>query len=89
MPPDGLTTLEQGGFDGILLGPVGDPRVPDHVTLWGLVLPLCQTFDHVVIATKLRHPMRSGPNGKGLSRKAIMTEAEQSLSRCLYSASET
>ncbi len=31
--------------------------------------------DDVVIATKLRHPMRSGPNGKGLSRKAIMTEA--------------
>jgi 1-deoxyxylulose-5-phosphate synthase len=37
--------------------------------------------DDVVIATKLRHPMRSGPNGKGLSRKAIMTEVEQSLSR--------
>jgi len=27
--------------------------------------------DDVVIATKLRNPMRSGPNGKGLSRKAI------------------
>jgi 1-deoxyxylulose-5-phosphate synthase len=27
--------------------------------------------DEVVIATKLRHPMRSGPNGKRLSRKAI------------------
>ncbi|MFG1606737.1 aldo/keto reductase [Actinoplanes sp. NPDC049265] len=37
--------------------------------------------DDVVIATKLRHPMRSGPNGKGLSRKAIMTEAEHSLRR--------
>jgi aryl-alcohol dehydrogenase-like predicted oxidoreductase len=35
--------------------------------------------DDVVIATKLRHPMRSGPNGKGLSRKAIMTEVEHSL----------
>ena len=34
--------------------------------------------DDVVIATKLRHPMRSGPNGKGLSRKAIMTEVEHS-----------
>src|SRR5580700_10397968 len=30
--------------------------------------------DDVVIATKLRHPMRSGPNGKGLSRKEVMTE---------------
>src|SRR5260370_13889557 len=37
--------------------------------------------DDVVIATKLRHPMRSGPNGKGLSRKAIMTEVDHSLKR--------
>jgi len=37
--------------------------------------------DAVVIATKLRHPMRSGPNGKGLSRKAIMTEIDHSLRR--------
>src|ERR1700728_4879865 len=37
--------------------------------------------DDIVIATKLRHPMRSGPNGKGLSRKAIMTEVEHSLDR--------
>src|ERR1700753_3717754 len=37
--------------------------------------------DEVVIATKLRHPMRSGPNGKGLSRKAIMTEVEHSPRR--------
>ncbi|HEU5375896.1 MAG TPA: isocitrate/isopropylmalate family dehydrogenase [Ktedonobacteraceae bacterium] len=48
MSPGGLTTLEQGGFDGILLGPVGDPRVPDHITLWGLVLPLRQAFDQYV-----------------------------------------
>ncbi len=37
--------------------------------------------DEVVIATKLRHPMRPGPNGRGLSRKAIMTEADHSLRR--------
>ncbi|HEX3790360.1 MAG TPA: aldo/keto reductase [Pseudonocardiaceae bacterium] len=37
--------------------------------------------DDVVIATKLRHPMRSGPNGQGLSRKAIMTEIDHSLRR--------
>jgi 1-deoxyxylulose-5-phosphate synthase len=37
--------------------------------------------DAVVIATKLRHPMRSGPNSTGLSRKAIMTEVEHSLRR--------
>ncbi len=37
--------------------------------------------DAVVIATKLRHPMRSGPNGKGLSRKEVMTEVDHSLRR--------
>jgi 1-deoxyxylulose-5-phosphate synthase len=37
--------------------------------------------DEVVIATKVRHSMRLGPNGKGLSRKAIMTEIDRSLRR--------
>jgi 1-deoxyxylulose-5-phosphate synthase len=37
--------------------------------------------DDIVIATKLRHPMRPGPNGKGLSRKAVMTEVDHSLRR--------
>jgi 1-deoxyxylulose-5-phosphate synthase len=37
--------------------------------------------DDVVICTKVRHPMRPGPNGQGLSRKAIMTEIDHSLRR--------
>ncbi|MGW4785860.1 aldo/keto reductase [Streptomyces sp. NPDC004230] len=37
--------------------------------------------DEVVITTKVRHAMRSGPNGGGLSRKAIMTEIDESLRR--------
>src|SRR5216684_3466006 len=37
--------------------------------------------DEVVIATKIRHPMRSGPNGAGLSRKVILTEIDHSLRR--------
>src|SRR6201986_2837034 len=37
--------------------------------------------DDIVIATKLRHQMRPGPNGRGLSRKAIMTEVDHSLRR--------
>jgi aryl-alcohol dehydrogenase-like predicted oxidoreductase len=37
--------------------------------------------DAVVIATKVRHPMRPGPNGAGLSRKAILTEIDHSLRR--------
>ncbi len=37
--------------------------------------------DEVVIATKVRMPMRQGPNGGGLSRKAIMNEIDASLRR--------
>jgi 1-deoxyxylulose-5-phosphate synthase len=37
--------------------------------------------DEVVIATKVFNPMRTEPNGKGLSRKAIMTEIDASLRR--------
>ena len=43
MPPDGLATLR--GFDAIYFGAVGAPTVPDHVTLWGLRLAICQPFD--------------------------------------------
>lgn len=44
MPPDGLEILHR--FDAIYLGAVGDPpRVPDHVTLWGLLLPIRKAFD--------------------------------------------
>src|SRR5258707_6441362 len=37
--------------------------------------------DDIVLAAKVPHPMRPGPNGKGLSRKAIMTEIDHSLRR--------
>lgn len=43
MPEDGLDRIK--GFDAIYFGAVGDPEVPDHVTLWGLRLPICQGFD--------------------------------------------
>ena len=43
MPEDGLATLK--GFDAIYFGAVGAPDVPDHITLWGLRLPICQGFD--------------------------------------------
>ena len=43
MPEDGLDQLH--GFDAILFGAVGDPAIPDDVTLWGLRLPICQGFD--------------------------------------------
>jgi 1-deoxyxylulose-5-phosphate synthase len=37
--------------------------------------------EEVVIATKVNSPMRAGPNGKGLSRKAIFSEIDDSLKR--------
>jgi tartrate dehydrogenase/decarboxylase/D-malate dehydrogenase len=43
MPADGLDRLRS--FDAIYFGAVGAPDVPDHVTLWGLRLPICQGFD--------------------------------------------
>ena len=43
MPPDGLDQLKS--FDAILLGAVGAPGVPDHVSLWGLLLPIRRSFD--------------------------------------------
>jgi tartrate dehydrogenase/decarboxylase/D-malate dehydrogenase len=43
MPEDGLQAL--AGFDAILFGSAGDPDVPDHITLWGLRLKICQGFD--------------------------------------------
>jgi tartrate dehydrogenase/decarboxylase/D-malate dehydrogenase len=60
MPPDALEILDRRSFDAILLGPVGDPRVPDHITLWGLLLPIRQGFDQYV---NLR-PMRLLPGVK-------------------------
>jgi tartrate dehydrogenase/decarboxylase / D-malate dehydrogenase len=43
MPEDGLDQLRQA--DAIYFGAVGDPNVPDHISLWGLRLPICQGFD--------------------------------------------
>ena len=43
MPDDGIETLKT--FDAIFFGAVGAPDVPDHITLWGLRLPICQGFD--------------------------------------------
>jgi tartrate dehydrogenase/decarboxylase/D-malate dehydrogenase len=43
MPEDGTERLKP--FDAIFFGAVGAPDVPDHITLWGLRLPICQGFD--------------------------------------------
>jgi tartrate dehydrogenase/decarboxylase/D-malate dehydrogenase len=43
MPADALDTLR--GYDAIYLGACGWPTVPDHVSLWGLLLPIRQRFE--------------------------------------------
>ena len=43
MPPDGVNQLRDS--DAIYLGAVGFPGVPDHISLWGLLLPIRQGFD--------------------------------------------
>ncbi|HEX5476391.1 MAG TPA: tartrate dehydrogenase [Burkholderiales bacterium] len=43
IPQGGLEALK--AFDAIFFGAVGAPDVPDHVSLWGLRLPICQGFD--------------------------------------------
>jgi tartrate dehydrogenase/decarboxylase/D-malate dehydrogenase len=43
LPADGLDRLQR--FDAIYFGAVGSREVPDHVTLWGLRLKICQGFD--------------------------------------------
>ena len=67
MPADGAEQLR--GFDAILFGAVGAPDIPDHITLWGLRLSICQPLDQYAnvrptrilpgITSPLRHV--SGP----------------------------
>ena len=46
MPEDGIEQLRP--FDSIFLGAVGFPGVPDHVSLWGLLIPIRRDFDQYV-----------------------------------------
>ncbi|WP_033288838.1 tartrate dehydrogenase [Amycolatopsis jejuensis] len=46
MPGDGLARIRD--HDAIFLGAVGDPAVPDHVSLWGLLIPIRREFRQYV-----------------------------------------
>jgi tartrate dehydrogenase/decarboxylase/D-malate dehydrogenase len=46
MPDDGLDRLRDS--DGIFLGAVGYPGVPDHVSLWGLLIPIRRAFQQYI-----------------------------------------
>jgi tartrate dehydrogenase/decarboxylase / D-malate dehydrogenase len=52
MDPDGLERLQE--FDAIYFGAVGWPEVPDHISLWGLRLAICQGFDQYACVRPVR-----------------------------------
>jgi len=66
MPADGLDTLR--AYDAVLLGAVGWPGVPDHVSLWGLLIPIRRAFRQYVNLRPVRSfegvtsPLADGAN---------------------------
>ncbi len=52
MPKNGLAELATG--DGIFLGAVGHPDIEDHVTLWGLLIPIRRAFDQYLNIRPMR-----------------------------------
>jgi tartrate dehydrogenase/decarboxylase/D-malate dehydrogenase len=67
MPADGIEQLRS--FDAILLGAVGWPGVPDHVSLWGLLIPIRRSFRQYVNLRPVRvfdgaeSPLRGAGSG--------------------------
>ncbi len=67
MPEDGLDQLRS--FDAIYLGAVGSPGVPDHVSLWGLLIPIRRAFQQYVnlrpcrLLQGISTPLRDFPPG--------------------------
>jgi tartrate dehydrogenase/decarboxylase/D-malate dehydrogenase len=68
MPEDGLDQLRS--FDAIYLGAVGYPGVPDHISLWGLLIPIRRTFQQYVNLRPVRllrgidSPVKGYPPGE-------------------------
>src|SRR5580658_5453229 len=67
MPEDGLNQLR--AFDAIFLGAVGFPDVPDHVSLWGLLIPIRRVFEQyanvrpVKLMPGIQSPLRNREQG--------------------------
>ena len=67
MPDDALEQLQP--FDAIYLGAVGYPGVPDHVSLWGLLLPIRRRFEQYVnlrpckLMPGVASPLAAGASG--------------------------
>jgi len=84
MPEDGIEQLRP--FDAILLGAVGAPQVPDHVSLWGLLIPIRRTFDQYVnlrpvrLLPGIRSPL-AGRTGKDIDFVIIRENTEGEYSQ--------
>jgi len=65
MPEDGLTQIQH--HDAIFLGAVGFPGVPDHVSLWGLLIPIRRQFQQYINLrpVRLMPGLRSPLAGRG------------------------
>ena len=70
MPADGLERLRPA--DAIYFGAVGDPQIPDHVTLWELRLAICQGFDQYANV----RPARLLPGVRGPLRDATPADLD-------------
>jgi tartrate dehydrogenase/decarboxylase / D-malate dehydrogenase len=79
MPENGLEQLRN--FDAIYFGAVGAPDVPDHITLWGLRLAICQPFDQYAnvrptrILPGIQSPLR-GVTAKDLNWVIVRENSE-------------
>ncbi|WP_082909025.1 tartrate dehydrogenase [Mycolicibacterium iranicum] len=82
MPADGIDML--AGHDAILLGAVGYPSVPDHVSLWGLLVPIRRAFDQyvnlrpVLLLPGVPSPLRNIDDGIDILIVRENTEGEYS-----------
>ena len=80
MPPRGHEQLRD--FDAIYFGAVGAPDVPDHITLWGLRLAICQPLDQYAnvrptrILPGIRSPLRNVNTAKELDWIIVRENSE-------------
>ena len=71
MPADGLERLRDA--DAIYLGAIGHPSVPDHISIWELILPIRQRFEQYVNLRPMRLlPGVSGPLSGRVARDVDM-----------------
>jgi tartrate dehydrogenase/decarboxylase/D-malate dehydrogenase len=84
MPSNGLDVLAR--YHAILLGAVGRPDVPDHESLWGLLIPIRQHFDQYVNLRPIRsfngvQPAAHIPNGADVDMLIIRENTEGEYTR--------